>query len=123
MTQRYRIAVEGKEYEVTVETLGASAPAVVRPAPRSQPTPTSIEHVSTAPLGAGAHEVRSPLAGKVTKLLVSKGQAVKEGEQVAVLEAMKVYNHVFSPRDGHVKEIVVSEGAAVKEGALLLSLE
>lgn len=123
MTQCYRISVEGKEYEVTVETLGDSTPPVVVPAPRSQPTPTSIEHVSTAPLSAGNSEVRSPLAGKMTKLMVSKGQAVKAGEQVAVLEAMKVYNHVFSPRDGHVKDIVVSEGAAVKEGALLLSLE
>lgn len=123
MTQRYRISVEGKEYEVTVEPLDASAPAVVRPAPRSQPTPTSIEHVSTAPVGSGAHEVRSPLAGTLTKLLVSKGQAVKEGETVAVLEAMKVYNHVFSPGNGHVKDISVSEGAVVKEGALLLSLE
>ncbi|MBL0057824.1 MAG: acetyl-CoA carboxylase biotin carboxyl carrier protein subunit [Elusimicrobia bacterium] len=123
MTQRYRITVEGKEYEVFVETLGESGKPVVVPAPRSQPTPTSIEHVSTAPMGAGDLEVRSPLAGKLTKVLVSKGQAVKEGEQVAVLEAMKVYNHVFAPRGGQVKNIVAAEGSSLKEGALILSLE
>jgi glutaconyl-CoA decarboxylase len=123
MTQRYRITVEGKEYEVTVETLGESEKPVVVPAPRSQPTPSSIEHVSTAPLGAGDREVHSPLAGKLTKVLVSKGQAVKEGEQVAVLEAMKVYNHVFAPKAGQVKDIAAAEGTSLKEGALILTLE
>jgi biotin carboxyl carrier protein len=76
--------------------------------------------------GAGATSdgaIRSPMPGKVVKILVAKGAKVTRGQGVAVVEAMKMENELSSPRDGVVKEIAVSEGQPVEGGALLLTLE
>jgi biotin carboxyl carrier protein len=67
--------------------------------------------------------LRSPMPGKVVKLLVAKGATVTRGQGLVVVEAMKMENELGAPRDGVVKEISVSEGQPVDGGALLLTLE
>ena len=71
--------------------------------------------------GAGA-PVKAPLPGVVTKILASEGQAVKKGETVLVLEAMKMENNITAEADGTVSGICVSAGDSVMEGTTLITI-
>lgn len=108
--KKLKVTVDGKIYHVTVDPLdkdaslpeaAASAPPVQIPAPRSAPIP-------------------SPLAGKVVTINVQAGQTVKEGEQLMVLEAMKMNTYLYAPQNGSIAGILVSEGDAVEEGQSLI---
>ena len=83
------------------------------------------KNLRTAAAGAGGSEgaVRSPMPGKVVKVLVAAGAKVTRGQGVVVVEAMKMENELSAPRDGVVKEVSVTEGQPVEGGALLLTLE
>jgi len=72
---------------------------------------------------AGDTAVRAPMPGRVLKLLVAPGQAVKSGERVAVVEAMKMENELLAQRAGTVKRVLVREGDTVERNAVLLELE
>ena len=67
--------------------------------------------------------VAAPMPGKVSTVAVSKGQAVKEGERLLSIEAMKMETAVYSPRGAKVKEVLVKPGSAVTAGDLLIVLE
>lgn len=71
----------------------------------------------------GPQTVEAPMPGKVTRVLVSPGDEVKEGQGLVVVEAMKMENELGSPKDGTVKEIHVQEGASVEGGAKLVVVE
>lgn len=88
----------------------AAAPAAAAPAPAPAAGP-----------GAGA-PVKAPLPGVVTKVLVSAGQAVKKGDTVLVLEAMKMENNITAETDGTVTGICVAAGDSVMEGTTLLTI-
>lgn len=88
----------------------AAAPAAAAPAPAPAAGP-----------GAGA-PVKAPLPGVVTKVLVSAGQAVKKGDTVLVLEAMKMENNITAENDGTVTGICVAAGDSVMEGTTLLTI-
>lgn len=98
----------------TVSTEGAAAPA----APAAEP--------AAAPAAKGAAgsgtPVKAPLPGVVTKVLVQNGQAVKKGETVLVLEAMKMENNINAECDGAITGICVAPGDSVKEGTTLLTI-
>ena len=100
----------------TVTTDGA-APAAAPAAPAAAEAPAAPAAKSGP--GAGA-PVKAPLPGVVTKILVSEGQAVKKGETVLVLEAMKMENNINADRDGKIIEIKVHKGDSVLEGADLV---
>ena len=68
---------------------------------------------------AGESAVNAPMPGKVIKLVASVGQAVKAGEVVLILEAMKMQNEIVAPVDGSVKAINVAAGQAVQAGEVL----
>ena len=126
--KQLRVTVQGKVYEVTVETLDdggqeqsspvAQAPLSVTPASAS---PSASTQVSAASAG-GPGSVGSPLAGKVVSIQVTAGQAVKQGDQLVVLEAMKMNTYVYAPQDGVVAEILANVGDAVAEGQALLRI-
>lgn len=99
----------------TVTTDGA-APAAAPAAPAAAEAPAA----KSGP-GAGA-PVKAPLPGVVTKILVSEGQAVKKGETVLVLEAMKMENNITAEADGTVSGICVSAGDSVMEGTTLITI-
>ena len=129
-----RITVEGKTYEVTVELLGepehnhnhAAAPAhLVR---RSTPTPVPLSApasassaVAAAAKPAGA--VGCPLSGTIVGVHVTEGQAVKAGDLLVTLEAMKMNTPVRAPSAGTVRQLAAIQGAVFEEGAALLVLE
>lgn len=122
--KNYRITVNGTAYDVAVEELGAgAAPAAAAPvaAPAATPAPAAAP-ASAASTGAGSIAVTSPMPGKILAVKASVGQAVKKGDVVLVLEAMKMENEVVAPEDGTIASIDVAVGAAVEAGDTLATL-
>lgn len=122
--KNYTITVNGNVYDVTVEEgastgapVAAKAPAAPKAAPKAAP--------AAAPKAGGAAggvKIEAGAAGKVFKLEASVGQAVKKGDPVVILEAMKMEIPVVAPQDGTVASIDVAVGDAVEAGALLATM-
>ena len=122
--KNYTITVNGNVYDVVVEEgassaapVAAKAPAAPKAAPKAAP--------AAAPKAAGAAgsvKIEAGAAGKVFKGETSVGQAVKAGDAVVILEAMKMEIPVVAPQDGTVASIDVSVGDAVEAGALLATM-
>jgi biotin carboxyl carrier protein len=68
-------------------------------------------------------EIKVPMRGKITDVLVRNGTELKEGDVIAILQAMKMDNQIKSPRSGRIKEIKVSKNQSVKEGEILVTFE
>ena len=116
-----RITVNGTAYDVQVEELGTdSAPAVSAPAPaKAAPAPKA----TPAPSGnEGSVKVTAPMPGTVVNVVVSAGQAVKSGDDLVFIEAMKMETPVKAPQDGTVVTIDVAKGEAVDSGKVLVTL-
>jgi len=138
MIKRLRVTVDGNTYDVTVEIAddqpaqaGASVPAAAPPvipsspppsvtAPPSTPPPVAAPSAPSGPSGTG--DVPSPLAGRVTAVVVTVGQTVKEGDHLLTLEAMKMNTFVFAPKTGKVAEIKTAVGDAVEEHQVLMRI-
>ena len=119
----YTITVNGKAYAVTVEEGAAAAGApVAAPVAAAPAAPAAAPAPVAAPAGAaGSVQVTAPMPGKVVAVKASVGQAVKKGEVVLVLEAMKMENDIVAPEDGTIA-INVANGDAVESGAVLATL-
>ena len=121
--KNYTITVNGNVYEVTVEegfTGAASAPKAAAPAPKAAPAPAAAP---AAPAGAaGAVAVTAPMPGKILGVKASAGQAVKRGQVLLILEAMKMENEIVAPQDGTVASVNVAVGDMVEPGAVLATL-
>ena len=74
-------------------------------------------------VASGPLEIRSPMPGKIVAVLVKEGDAVKQGQGVVVVEAMKMENELRAPREGVVKKLSAQEGSAVDGGAVLAIIE
>ena len=109
----YKVKVNGKLYEVELEAVDEVKGSVNAPA---------AESAKQAASGQGAANILAPIAGKLLDIKVKVGDAVKKGEIVAVIEAMKLENEVPSTADGIVKEIKASKGNAVNNGDVLIVL-
>ena len=115
----YTITVNGTAYEVTVEETGSvSAPAA---APVAAPKAAAPKAAAPA-AGAGAVKVTASVPGKVLKIVASAGQAVKAGDNIIILESMKMEIPVVAPQDGTVASIDTSEGASVENGDTLATM-
>ncbi len=123
--KNYTITVNGSVYDVVVEegaTSGApaaAAPAAPRAVPKAAPAPAAAPAAGGA---AGSVRIEAGAAGKVFKIEANVGQAVKKGDSVVVVEAMKMEIPVVAPQDGTVASINVAVGDAVEAGALLATL-
>ena len=114
--KNYTITVNGNVYEVTVEegfTGAASAPKAAAPAAAPKAAPAGA---------AGAVAVTAPMPGKILGVKASAGQAVKRGQVLLILEAMKMENEIVAPQDGTVATINVAVGDSVEPGATLATL-
>jgi glutaconyl-CoA/methylmalonyl-CoA decarboxylase subunit gamma len=124
MIKKLRVTVDGKAYDVTVEMPDDAAPAAASPRAASAEPVSTVSSPAPAPvLSAGPGEVVSPLAGRVTAIAVKAGQAVKQGDHLLTLEAMKMNTFVVAPRDGKIAAINVGVGDAVNEGQPLVRIE
>ena len=121
--KNYTITVNGNVYDVTVEENGAGAAPVARPAaaPKAAPVAAPAPMAASAG-GAGSFEVKAGAAGKVFKIEANVGQAVKKGDAVVIIEAMKMEIPVVAPEDGTVASIDVAVGDAIDSGAVLATL-
>lgn len=132
----YTITVNGNTYEVSVEensTVAASAPAPrVMPAPapvapvqKAAPAPAPAPAAS-APKAAtdseGSIKVSSPMPGKILSVKANVGQAIKKGEVILILEAMKMENEIVATDDGTIASINVTAGQTVEAGDLLATI-
>ena len=133
--KKYNITVNGKTYEVLVEEADSVAIPVATPVspavPSAAPTPAPAPAASAAPqkpaapiqaTAVGAAKVNSPMPGTILDVKVTVGQAIKKGDVICVLEAMKMENDIPAPQDGIVASINVQKGASVNAGDILATL-
>ena len=110
------------EYEAYAPApVAAPAPAAAPAAPAAAPAPAAAAPAAPVAVGAG-EPVTSPMPGNILDIRVAQGDAVKSGQVLIILEAMKMENEIVAPRDGVVNQIVTSKGATVDTGATLIVL-
>jgi len=112
--KKYRVNVNGTVYEVELEEITGAAPAAAAPvaAPAAAP--------AAAPVGG--EKVCAPMPGTILSVNVSNGSAVKKGDVLMILEAMKMENEIMAPCDGTVTSVAAAKGAAVESGTLLCTI-
>ena len=117
--KNYKVIVNGTAYEIAVEEIDASA---VKAAPAVAPAPAAAPAPAPAPAAAapaGGEKVQSPMPGTILSVNVTDGKAVKKGDVLFILEAMKMENEIMAPCDGTVSQVSVQNGASVESGSLL----
>lgn len=131
MIKAYRVNVNGKVYEVEVEEITAggqqtvaAAPAPAPVAPKPAPVaPAPAPTPAPAPKAAATGEiVEAPMPGTIVDIKVKVGDTVKEGDLVAVIEAMKMETDLFSTKSGVVKAVNAGKGASVNTGDAIITL-
>lgn len=120
------VSVNGVSYSVELEDAPASSAATSAapsaPAPQAQPSVAAAPASAPAAPAGKAVTVHSPLPGVIISIDVKEGQAVKKGQKLAVLEAMKMENEILSDADGTVAAILVQKGDSVLEGADIIKI-
>lgn len=110
--KKYRVNVNGTVFEVEIEEMtGAPAAPAAAPAPAAPAAP------------AGGEKITAPMPGTILAVNVTSGSAVKKGDVLMILEAMKMENEIMCPRDGVVASVNTSKGASVESGTLLCVLQ
>ena len=127
---KYKVTLNGRTYEVEVEAgkamltdeYEAFAPAPAAPA-AAAPAASAASPAPAAPAVAAIGDpVNSPMPGTILRVEVAQGAAVKEGQLLVVLEAMKMENEILAPRNGTVSQVIVSKGSHVETGSPLIVL-
>ena len=129
--RKFNVTVNGVAYDVEIEEVGAVASApVAAPAPAAAPAPVAAPAAApaapkAAPAAqgkAGSVSIKAPMPGTILKINVKVGDAVKAGDVVCVLEALKMENDICAPQDGVVSSVEVAQGASVATDAVLVTL-
>ena len=130
---KYKVTLKGKTYEVEVNQgeamlldeyeAYAPAPAAAPAAPAAPAVPAAAAApAAPAPVAAAGEQVNSPMPGTIVKVNVKAGQAVKSGEVLAVLEAMKMENEIMAPHDATVVQVLTDVGTKVDTGTPIIVL-
>ena len=139
--KKYIVRVDGKAYDVEVETVkeGDALKPVAKvtpmptpeakpePVPTAKPVPAPPREPAPAPVSkpssVSENTIPAPMAGTIIRILVKAGDLVKKGDVLLVLEAMKMENDVMASADGKIKSVDVAEGATINAGDILITLE
>ena len=116
--QMLHVNVNGADYQVELENAPVAAPVQTAPAAQAA---TPAPAAAPKPAGAGV-TVKSPLPGIIISVDVKEGQAVKRGQKVAVIEAMKMENEILAESDGTVTAVFARKGDSVLEGADIVTI-
>ncbi len=129
---KYKVTLKGKTYEVEVDQgeamildeyeAYAPAPAAAPAAPAAPAAAPAAAAPAAAPVAVAGEQVVSPMPGTMVKINVTAGKAVKSGEVLAVLEAMKMENEIMAPHDATVVQVLVDVGAKVDTGTPIIVL-
>ena len=132
MTKQYKITVNGKTYDVSVEEIRPVASnktvstivntPVNTPKPAAAPAPKPAAAPAT-PIDENAISVKATMPGTIVSFSVAVGDKVQEGQVVAILEAMKMENEITASASGEVKSIHVEKGSSVVEGQVILQIK
>ena len=125
---KYELKLNGRTYEVEVELAEPMQMPEFQsymPAPAAPAAPVVAAAPAAAPVAAPAvtapgEKVDAPMPGTILKVNVAAGQAVKEGDLLVILEAMKMENEIFAPKSGTVTQVLVEKGASVNTGDVLV---
>lgn len=127
MTRKYIVTIDNNKFEVEVEENGVVksdkvAAAPVATAPVAPVAPVAAAPVAAAPAAAPAdgNKVTAPLPGTLLRITAKQGTVVNEGDELCVIEAMKMENPIASPYSGTVVSVVANEGAMLNAGDLIL---
>ena len=124
---KYRITVEGKTYEMDVELIGSNGapvqPVKVQSAPAAPAPVAAAPKAASKPAAVSSGSVVAPMPGTVIKILKNEGDAVKAGDVVLILEAMKMENEITAPCDGTVTAVCVNQGDSVDAGKVLVTIK
>ena len=127
---KYKVTLNGRTYEIEVEAGKAmllDEYEAIAPAPAAAPVaaapaaaaPAAAAPAAPAVTGAG-EPIVAPMPGTILKVNVKAGDAVKEGQVLVVLEAMKMENEILAPKNGTITQVVVAKGSNVDTGAPLV---
>lgn len=124
---KYQVTLNNKVYEVDVtETeavvTGVSAAAPMAAPVAAAPTATPVAAAPVQQVAADGTKVTSPMPGNILSVSVQPGSAVKAGDIMFILEAMKMENEIVAPADGVVKQVLVSKGSVVNTDDVLAVL-
>lgn len=132
--KEFQISIGGKAYTVTLQEVSKTKPFAIKvgeasfkvelktptlmqkAVPAAEQAPPTIAVKAAKPKQAVSGTVTAPMAGKIISIKVKRGEQVKAGQVLCILEAMKMENEITAPTAGTVREILVSEGASVNEG-------
>lgn len=131
MIRKYIVTIDSNKFEVEVEENGVvkstnvAAPVAVAPAAAPVAAPAAAPIVAEAPAAPAAapadgNKLTAPLPGTLLRITAKQGTVVKEGDELCVIEAMKMENPIASPFSGTVVSVVANEGAMLNAGDLIL---
>ncbi len=121
----YKIKVNNKTYEVKIMSVTETEPLTVdtvKAAPAKEEAKTEKKETKAVSSPSEGEAVISPMQGTILDILVKVGDEVKSGDNLVILEAMKLENEIKAPKDGKVLAINVSKGDNVNSGAVLITL-
>ena len=113
--KNYKVNVNGTEYKVSIELISETEAAA--------PAPAAPVAAPAAAAPAGGEKVNAPMPGTILSVNVKVGDAVKKGDVLVILEAMKMENEIMAPVDGTVTFVGVNQGATVESGSAICVIE
>jgi Acetyl/propionyl-CoA carboxylase, alpha subunit len=128
--EKFRITLNGVCHEVEVERISSGRPQADKqqsvasvPVVSSEKMEVSAMEPELRPVIGEGEKISAPMPGKVLSVEVAEGQTVKRGDNLLILEAMKMQNEIKAPRDGVIISLFITAGKAVTSGEVLLTLE
>lgn len=114
--KKYKVNVNGTDYEITVELLDETACTTSHVTPPTTPNPPQ-------PSNSSSVKISSPMPGTILSISGAVGQVVKKGDTLMILEAMKMENEILAPQNGKIIALHIVKGATVESGTLLCEIQ